>query len=340
MEEKELKIYVSLLSLGSIATLGQISMLSGYDILITNASLESLANKGFIMQHKGKISRYYALEPFLETYIKLFDPMSYLTLIRKLSKGLENSSLSLIDDSAMFNQYLKSKLDEKKKEIQKSINLSPDQVNSTETILNSSIEIIANTAFSIIQDMEEKGKKILQKTSKSFQNETNIIFQSITDTRDSLINLYKISRENSIPSTFLHDVLVGESSILIYFRDLVTRAKSSLLIFMPIPEIKTLMSLIEMSQRIALKIDIIGNINKTPSVILDKVKNDGIDIHLRQLEEIDFWCIVMDDEEMLFAPNSKKEQDEQITGVFTTYKPLISQFSETLRKFLLRASPL
>ena len=92
LEEKELKIYLSILSLGSIGTLGQISMLSGYDILITNAGLESLANKGFIMQHKGTISRYYALEPFLESYIKLFDPMSYLTLIRKLSKGLENSS--------------------------------------------------------------------------------------------------------------------------------------------------------------------------------------------------------------------------------------------------------
>lgn len=340
IDEKELKIYLSLISLGNTGTLGQISMLSGFDILITNLNLESLSNKGFIMQYKGKITRYYALEPFLESFIKLFDPMSYLTLIRKLSKALENSPLGLIDDAVMFNQYIKNKLDEKKKEILRTKNITDEQAKLIEDVLNSSIEIIANTAFSIVQDMEEKGKKLLQRTSKSFQNETNIIFQSITDTRESLIELFKLSRSISVPPIFLHDVLVGESAILICFRDIVTRAKNSLLIFMPLPEIKTLMNLIELSQRLAIKIDVVGNINKTPSVIFEKVKEEGIGINLRQLEQVDFWGVIMDEEEFLFAPNPKSEQDQPITGIFTTYQPIINSYSEMLKKYVLRATPL
>ena len=340
LDDKEVKIYLTLLSLGSIGTLGQISMLSGFDILITNAALESLTNKGFLMQHKGTISRYYALEPFLETYIKLFDPMGFLTLIRNLSKGIEDSPLGLIDDSAMFNQYLKGKLDEKKKEVLKSSNLPADQFKTINEVINASTEIIADTAFSIIQDMEEKGKKILQRTSKSFQNETNMIFQSITDSRDSLIELFNASREFSIAPIFKNDVLVGESTILMVFRDMVTRAKNSISIFMPVPEIKTLTNLVELSQRSNVKIDVVSFFKKTPAVILAKVQNDGIGINLRELSEIDFWGIIMDDEELLFAPNNTFHQNEEITGIFTTYKPLIASMGETFRKLTLRATPM
>lgn len=338
LEEKELKIYLSLLSLGSIGTLGQVSMISGYDILITNEALESLTNKGFLMHQKGTISRYYALEPFLESYIKLFEPMSYLTLIRKLSKALEESPLGLIDDSAMFNQYLKGKLDEKKKEILKTSTLSGDQFKTFNDVLNASTEIIGDTAFSIIQDMEERGKKTLQRVSKTFQNETNMIFQSITDAREAFIELFQLSRQFALSPIFKNDVLVGESTILMIFRDMVTRARKSISIFMPVPEIKTLTNLVEISQRLPLKIDIVSFFSKTPPFIMSKVKNEGIDINLRQLEELDFWGIIMDDEELLFAPNPYI-RDQELTGIFTTYKPLIVAMAETFRKLTLRATP-
>lgn len=340
LEEKEIKIYISLLSLGNVGTLGQISMVAGLDILVTNAALEGLSNKGYIMQHKGKISRYYALEPFLESYIKLFDPMGFLTLIRNLSKSLENSPLGLIDDAEMFNQYLKNNLTKKKEELLKNQTITEDNIKIINNVVDESVKIIADTAFSIIQDMEEKGKKLLQKNAKKFQNDTNVIFKSITDARDSFVELFKISRDIKVPANFEHDVLVGESSILIALRDIITRSKNSLLIFMPLPEIKSLMNLVELSQRLAIKIDVIGNVNKTPSVILEKIKNEGIGINLRQLDQIDFWAVIMDEEEFLFAPNPKNEIDQPITGIFTTYKPIISHYSETLRKYIMRASPL
>ena len=339
LDEKELKVYLSLLSLGSIGTLGQVSMISGFDILITNATLESLTNKGFLMHQKGTISRYYALEPFLESYIKLFDPMGFMTLIRKLSKALEESPLGLIDDSKMFNNYMKEKLEEKKKEILQSSSLPADQFKTFNEVLNASTEIIGDTAFSIIQDMEEKGKKSLQRTSKSFQNETNMIFQSINVARESLIELFKASREFSVSPIFKNDVLVGESTILMIFRDMVTRAKKSIAIFMPVPEIKTLTNLVEISQRLPLKIDVVSFFAKTPGVIMSKVKNEGIDINLRELSELDFWAIVMDNEELLFAPNPSR-RDQELTGIFSTYKPLITALSETFRKLTLRAIPI
>ena len=235
----------------------------------------------------------------------------------------------------MFNKYLSNTLADKKNEIFENKEIS-SEVN---TLIDESIKIIANTAFSIIQDMEIKGKKIQLRTSKSFQQETNAIFQSITDTRDKLLNLFKISREIKTPPTFLHDVLVGESSILISLRDIITRARKTLLIFMPIPEIKSLMNLIELSQQYSIKIDVIGDVKKTPTLILEKVKNEGIGINLRQLE-VDFWGVLMDEEEFLFAPNPAKEEHGEITGIFTTYIPLIQSYTEQLKKLIMRAQPI
>lgn len=335
LDDKELKVYLGLLSLGNVATLGQISMTVGFDILVTNASLESLTHKGFITFDKSNISRYYALEPFLESYTKLFDPIGFAGIIRKLSKSLESSPLSIVDDANLFNQYLHKTLTEKKKEIFKTETLDETQ----EKLIDESIKIIADTAFSIVQDMETKGKKIQSKLAKQFQTETNAVFQAISEARNNLTELNKISREIKHKANFHHDVLIGESSILVSLRDIVTRAKSSLLVFMPIPEIKSLLNLVELTQRLDIKIDVIGDLEKTPSVILEKVKSEGIGINLGQLDEIDFWGVIMDENELMLAP-VPKEENETVTGIMTTYKPLIKQFSEQLRKYIMRARPL
>jgi hypothetical protein len=337
LDSKELKIYLGLLSLGNTATLGQISLITGFDIIITGSALESLTHKGYVSQFKGTISRYMALEPFLESFTKLFDPIAFAGVIRKISKSLEETPFGLIDDAKMFNKYLTETLTEKKKEILKDKKLSEE----LETLLNESIKIISYTAFSIIQDMEKKGKKIQVKASKSFQRETDAIFKSISDSRTNLTNLLRISREIKTPALLLHDVLVGESSILITLRDIITRARKSLFIFMVQPEIKSLMKLIELSQRYDIKIEVVGNLNNTPPSILEKVRNDGVGINLRQLHEIDFWGVVMDEQELLFAPVTKNKEDyEEITGIFTTYIPLIKVFSEQLRKLVMRAQPM
>lgn len=340
LEEKEIKVYLALLSLGNIATLGQASMVAGFDILVTNAALDGLTQKGYLMHYKDYISRYYALEPFLDNYTKLFDPFSFAGLIRKLTKSLETAPLGIIDDAERFKQYLSKTLQEKKTEIMKGESIEPSTRDTIDKILGESVKIIANTAFSIIQDMEVKGKKIQERTAKKFQNETNSLFQAITQARESLLILFRLSREIKVPANFLHDVLVGENSILITLRDIISRSRKSLLIFMPIPEIKSLMNLIELSQRHDIKIDVIGKLNKTPTVIIEKIKNDGIGINLRQLDDIDFWGVIMDEKEFLFAPNPPNNEEITITGIFTTYIPIIESYLEHLKKFIMRAQPI
>lgn len=338
LETKELKIYLGLLSLGNVATLGQISLITGFDIIVSGSVLENLINKGYVSKFKSDISRYMALEPFLESYTKLFDPMAFAGVIRKLSKSLEEKPVNLIDNSDVFKTYMNRTLSDKKKEILEGKSISSE----AEKIIESSFDVISDTAFSVIQDMETKAKKIQVNISKSFQKETEAIFQAINEARSHLIQLLEASREIKTPSLLLHDILVGESSILITLRDIITRARQSLRIFMVLPEIKSLLKLIELTQRYNIKIEVVGDIKKTPTSILEKVKTDGIGIQLRQLDEIDFWGVVMDDKELLFAPLPKviENQKTEITGIFTTFAPLIQTLSEQFRKLVMRAQPI
>lgn len=340
LNQEELRIYNGLISLGSMATLGQISTVTGVDIVASSGLLDSLVGRGYVKRVPGPISRYYALEPFLDTYIQLFDPKGFASLIDKITGSLKTSPISLIDDQEMFYKYLEENLNKRKDELLGSVELSQENHKLVDEVLRTTVKELSDTAFSITQDMEKRARKILSRSANSFQKDVKILFTSIAETRRSLNRLFDLSRTFQVDSGYATDVLIGESAVLVAMKDIITRCKSSLLVFMPLPEIKSLMGIIELSNHRLVKIEVVGKLANAPPTILDKLRSEGIAIKLSQSEDVDFWALVMDDSELLLAPQPPADSDLLMTGVYTTHAQLISLITDHLRKFQMRGRPL
>ena len=101
---------------------------------------------------------------------------------------------------------------------------------------------------------------------------------------------------------------------------------------MPIPDPKSLLSLIDLSNRRVVEINVVGNLQRAPKSILNKVKDEGVEIKMHQNETIDFWGVIKDSNELLLAP--MPEDDKQITGVYLNKKTLVAYFDEHLKKYV------
>ncbi len=77
-------IYINLLSLG-MATLGQLSLVSGIDFIQTQEALNVLIGSNLVKRIPGKVGRYIALQPFLKAFFLAYDPIT-LYNVRKESK--------------------------------------------------------------------------------------------------------------------------------------------------------------------------------------------------------------------------------------------------------------
>ncbi|MHA2364496.1 MAG: hypothetical protein ACXAC7_11100 [Candidatus Hodarchaeales archaeon] len=329
LKDKELKVFLALLSLGNTGTLGQISMLSGLDIISTQQNLQVLSGRGFIKTVPGLVSRYYALEPFLESYIRMFDPDSFSGLLEIISKSLIDSKLSLIDDETMFKEYIGNTLQKQKEEYLHDV--EKEQREIFEPLLDKMIDTINSTAFSIIQDIEKRGSNVMKKSANQFQKTGASILAAISETQTKLKQLFEISHQFSGDLDFSTDLFVGESAILLAMRDFIPRTQQYILVFMPLPEVKSLLSLVDLSHRRTVEIDVIGNLKRTPKTILNKVKSEGIGVKLHHDENIDFWGVLKDDNEILLAPIP--EENKTITGIYTTSSTIINFFTEHLKKY-------
>ena len=76
-------VYINLLSLG-MATLGQLSLVSGIDFIQTQEALNVLIGSNLVKRIPGKVGRYIALQPFLKAFFLSYDPIT-LYNIRKES---------------------------------------------------------------------------------------------------------------------------------------------------------------------------------------------------------------------------------------------------------------
>src|SRR3972149_9951079 len=110
-DENSTKVYLALLNLGS-GTLGQISSLTGLDLISTTKSLESLVLRGYCGRI-GKLQHYYALEPFLDNVIHSIDLLATETIQELILGRLERSSLSVVDNLSLFKDYVKKLLNSK-----------------------------------------------------------------------------------------------------------------------------------------------------------------------------------------------------------------------------------
>jgi sugar-specific transcriptional regulator TrmB len=92
-------VYLNLLSLG-MATLGQLSIVTGLDYIQTQEALNILIGDNLVKRIPGKIGRYFALQPFLRAYSLSYDPIT----LYNIRKDFKESYKGIIDTLVQQNE--------------------------------------------------------------------------------------------------------------------------------------------------------------------------------------------------------------------------------------------
>jgi len=202
-------------------------------------------------------------------------------------------------------------------------NYAEVQVETFISALNNAREIMNNR----IKDFETKSK-----------NEISALTYSIKEMKAKLSKIIESSRlkeYSDIDSTLLtSDVVIGEPSIIMLLRDLTIRAKSSLTVLMPRPELQTMIAASKLPMKT--RVSIIGDFRKVPESTVKKILSSG-NVRLKQLDGIEFWGCIRDAEELLICPEPKMPEKEELLGVITTNENLVELFSKEIITYTTRS---
>ncbi len=185
-DDKQGIVYLNLLSLG-MATLGQLSLVSGLDFIQTQEALNVLVGSSLAKRIPGKIGRYIALQPFLKAFLLSYDPIT-LVNIRKDSKN----SLQSITESIQEN-------------LKQTSEKFQTHTSSLETDFSESLKPIAESFSSLSSKQQAIIKHTKEEYQKDFQMIKNQIQQIIQRTSDlyDLINEKNIEKIAYIPAEFM-----------------------------------------------------------------------------------------------------------------------------------------
>ena len=208
--------------------------------------------------------------------------------------------------------------------------------------LNAFIAGFADTQLGKFNSTLIKVKEILNtqitRVEQQLEQEISALTFSIKEMKQKLNRISDLSRlvsfsevESSLISS---DIVVGESAIIMMLRDLTLRAKSSLTILMPRPELQTM--IIASKKPMKTRVNIIGDFGKVPESTLKKILSSA-NIRLKQLDTVNFWGCIRDAEELLVCPEPKHLEKEELIGVITTNENLVELFSQELMTYTTRS---
>jgi sugar-specific transcriptional regulator TrmB len=168
-------VYLNLLSLG-MATLGQLSLISGLDFIQTQETLNVLVGSNLVKRIPGKIGRYIALQPFLKAFLLSYDPITLFN-VRKDSK----STLLSITES------IQEKLTKTSEKFQ-------THTASLETDFSESLKPIADSSASLSYKQQES----LRLTKEDLQNNYQMIKEQIQNVIQNATSLYHLINEKNV----------------------------------------------------------------------------------------------------------------------------------------------
>ncbi|MFW9853986.1 MAG: helix-turn-helix domain-containing protein [Candidatus Thorarchaeota archaeon] len=188
----------------------------------------------------------------------------------------------------------------------------------------------------------DKTKKSLGSHIKRIENqleqEISALTFSIRQMKQKLSKIIQTSQLTDIsgidPTLLSTDLVVGEPVIIMLLRDLTVRAKASLTILMPRPELQTLIQASKLPYRT--RVSIIGDFQKVPRSTLKKILAAG-NTRLKQLDGVDYWACIRDAEEMLICPEPKDPTNEELIGVISTNQNLVDLFSQEVITYTTRS---
>lgn len=199
-------------------------------------------------------------------------------------------------------------------------------------------EVQVETFISTLNNAREIMNNRMKDFNKKMGNEISALTYSIKEMKLKLSKIIESSRlteYSGIDSTLLtSDVVIGEPSIIMLLRDLTVRAKSSLTVLMPRPELQTMIAASKLPMRT--RVSIIGDFRKVPESTVKKILSSG-NVRLKQLDGIEFWGCIRDAEELLICPEPKMPEKEELLGVITTNENLVELFSKEIITYTTRS---
>ncbi|MHA2174918.1 MAG: hypothetical protein ACXAB2_06705 [Candidatus Hodarchaeales archaeon] len=209
-------VYLNLLSLG-MATLGQLSIVTGLDYIQTQEALNILIGDNLVKRIPGKIGRYFALQPFLRAYSLSYDPItlynirkdfkeSYKEIIdtlvqqnEKASKLFSSHSDRLVDDfSSHFNPFTQKNSSIMDKH-QKIISSSNETIQSDLEVVKSQIKEIMNGVSLLFDQINATNEAEIGKIPNLFQNHIPDIYKQLQLVQNQIsLNLDDVRSKTSL----------------------------------------------------------------------------------------------------------------------------------------------
>lgn len=297
LNENQSLVYLSLLSMGTM-TVGQISQLTGLNYIQVRDAMEVLIGSEYVDWTPGIISRYFAREPFLKTFLLAYDPLTLISIRKTTKKRFDK-----------IERDLEQRIQAKQRKI--------------------SGEMLTD-----IQDILNLIKNGLDQHHSEMENEISALTFTIQGMKKRLKLLFQLSRKISASpskdiSSITSDLIFGETTFILLLKDLTSRAKASLTILMPHPEIQTLIATSKASLPVRTRTLIVGDFSKVPKSIINKVLSSNV-----QLKQalVDYWGCIRDNEEILIGP-LPQTQEEELVGIVSTNPTMVRFFSQQIGSF-------
>ncbi len=306
LNENQSLVYFSLLSVGNL-TIGQISQLTGLNYIQVRNAIEVLVGGEYIDWVPGKISRYYAREPFLKSFLLSYDTITLVSIQDSTSK----------------------KITALKKDLQNKIEALSDKLSGDDR--------------NAVQEIYNRLQVQLELPQKEINKEVSALIYTIQEMKRRLDTIFQLSRKLSTSATevtggLTTELVFGETTFVLLLRDMVSRTKISVTICMPFPDIQTLVAASNLPVSARSRALIVGDFEKVPANILKRVTSS--DVRLKQAS-VDYLACIRDNEEVLLGPIPQTpDENEEMTGIFSTNPSMIKFFGHQIQFFATQGSEL
>ncbi|MHA2329928.1 MAG: helix-turn-helix domain-containing protein, partial [Candidatus Hodarchaeales archaeon] len=154
------KVYLSLLSLG-MATLGQISLISGIDFLKTQDALQVLIGSKLVKRIPGKVGRYIAQEPFLKAFYLAYDPITLVNIRKESASTFKNQIENIKNTFTDIPQEIKIQAEELQDEFSQDFEPVKSNFNGISSEFRQIIKSVENRTQINIEELQAKAQMLI-----------------------------------------------------------------------------------------------------------------------------------------------------------------------------------
>ncbi|MFW9915533.1 MAG: hypothetical protein ACFFGZ_07960 [Candidatus Thorarchaeota archaeon] len=372
LTEEQARVYFAALNL-RYGTLGEISQLSGVNIMETARNLEILESQNLVRRIEGKIiSRFMPFLPWLRTFYLTYDPITLVSVGKQFQESFRHATdgVSTVLGSirkdvpellSNIQESFEALFEELHRDISELLTIISEASESLPNNEKTELKELADALDSRFQEISEEwlakidklgtetnpeiGQKIetAEKEARDlfirFTSDVNNALSAITFSVKEMKNNLKmvmdaVEESQKAPYTLKTDTVVGESAILLLMRDIIKRTRSSLQVVMPEPELQSIMLASKLPPKV--RSVLVGDFSRMPAKMRQKVLESSTKI--RQIDGIGFWGVLRDQEEILIAPVVEPGKD--FVGIASEDDAMIRMFSEQMSSIVIRSKEL